>query len=251
MKIYTSVKRIEFNEKVDIPFQYLLVIIVSFVGVIIISSIYKSGFIKNTQPKLKALRAKMRDVKSYIYRNLSNDSRFLSALKTNDSEGVVDAMKRNVKNQVVLTKMMFTYNLYLYFIANIPESDPAFDQINAMFSTDGIRTQKVDPSMLFYYKKTEFVPNQYYLALRNQLEPELKTSSMSFIKAITTVMKELNKKLMQIQNINEGKVAVRDYMWKILWSSVAVTLVLIIMLLFILYKDLLFKLVGWMFTKKK
>lgn len=243
LKLYTTIRELPFKETVDVPFQFLAVLLVSFVGAVMLSMYYKSTFIKNSQPKLKALRTRLRDAKSFIYRNMITDNKFLFALKSNDIDGIIAMMKRNVRNQSALSKMMFTFNLYTYFASQIPETDTAMDQVNRMFTSEGIRTQKIDPTMLFYYKRPVFIPN-LYPSLRSDIQAAIGLGERNFMREVGSIMKEVNKRLIRIQNLNEGKVTVRDYMWKVLLIALFISAILVLMLIVTLMEGMLPKIID-------
>lgn len=255
LKLYHTVRspKTPFTEKISIPFHFMGVLLVAFVGVVILNIMYKQTFIKKTQPELKTLRSRLRDIKSYIYRNLNNDTRFLQALKSGDVDNVVAIMKRNTKNQLALSKMMFTFNLYTFFTSQIPETDRAFDSINSMFTNEGMRTQKVDPAMLFYYKRPLFVPN-LYPSIRADLQAAIGVGERNFMTSVGVLMKELNKRLLTTQSIGEGKVTVRDYMWKVMTVSLLMTAILVIMMLIAMFEGILPQIIGMMrsfFSRKE
>jgi hypothetical protein len=126
--------------------------------------------------------------------------------------------------------MMFTFNLYTYYRTQIPESDVNGDQLNTLFSSEGIRTQKVDPAMLFYYKRPIYIAN-LYPSLRTDMQRSLGLAEQGFMRDVGVIMREMNMRLNKIQNIGDGKASVRSYMWSVMWISLGFTAILVLILL--------------------
>jgi hypothetical protein len=243
LKLFATVRGKPFEERVRIPMPYLGLILLVLLGSVMLNYIYKQRFIKVTQPTLKAVKGRMREIKSYIYTNMTNDSMFLKALTQDDMDKVMQALLDNAKdskNASTLRKMMFTLNLYTYFRTQIPEQDLNYDTILTMFTSEGIRLQKLDPTMVFYYKTPIFVPN-LYPTLREKLQPALGDRERTFLKDLGIIMKELNKRLTKLQMIGDGKRSLSGYMWYAMMATGFVATILMVALGYVFFKDKFFK----------
>lgn len=222
LRIWTLVRGERFNETVNLPKRHIGIIVVVFFAAFILNIIYKRTFLKNVQPQLKSITSRMRDIKSLIYSNLINDSEFLEAIVSDNVDKTTRMMRqfaKSAKNDILLQKMLFTFNLYSYFRVVIPESDPASLEVKKMFTVDSIRNQTIDPVQYFYYKKPIYIGN-LYPTLRNDLQPILKTRERGLVKELNIVMSRLNKQLIDLQNIKTGKLQLRGYLWVMLMVSV-------------------------------
>jgi hypothetical protein len=245
MKLYFIVKKQEFKEKISVPMNYLGLLLLCYVGAAVLSGMYKGTFVKNTQVKMKNVRAQMATVRRFLYMNMINDADLLKALRQDDFDGVVSIMKKNRNNLTTLKKMMFTYNVYVFFSSQIPDSDPNYDLLMEMFSVDGMQKQKVDPTLLLQYKRPVFMPN-LYPTIRDKLQKSMtKEAERAFLKDFGGIMKDLNKKLVRIQNISEGKKSVFTYLFKVFLVAVLMSCVIILMLIFIFLSKIFAKLSGF------
>jgi len=207
--------------------------------------LYKHVFLKDTQPSLKGLRSQLREIKSYIYANADFDraqNRFFPAMLANDMDTVIEALQAKIKettrpdaktlqsSDYTAARMIFALNLYTYFHYEIPEGDPASDEIRKMFSADGLRTQKVDPAMYFYYKKPIYITNMYP-SLRKDLKQALGARERAFVQHVAIMMRDLNRRLARLQLISSGKKKIDDYLWRILFVSLFISAALLIVYL--------------------
>jgi hypothetical protein len=114
-----------------------------------------------------------------------------------------------------------------------------------MFSVDGMQKQKVDPTLLLQYKRPVFMPN-LYPTIRDKLQKSMtKEAERAFLKDFGGIMKDLNKKLVRIQNISEGKKSVFTYLFKVFLVAVLMSCVIILMLIFIFLSKIFAKLSGF------
>jgi hypothetical protein len=261
MKLYFIVKKREFNETLDIPFTYIGLLLLCYLGAVILSSIYKSDFIKNTQSKMKNVRGQLRETKRFIYDSMIADNQFLSALKADDMDTMLTIMQRNANNAMTLQKMLFTYNIYLYYTSQITESDPNWDVMNSMFTPLTIQRQSVDPTLLFQYKRPVFVPN-LYPTLRDRLKSSFvgrngkydASIERAFLRNFGINMRTLNKKLVRIQNISDGKTSMFGYLMKVFFVSILMSCVILLVVIFIFLSSMFSKIAGFfqgMFGKKE
>lgn len=245
MKLYSIVAKREFNDTLDIPFNYMGLLMLCYVGAVVLSYIYKTEFVKDAQVKMKNVRTQLRGIKNFMYDNMISDSAFLRALQADDFDAIMSSFLKNTTNLATLRKMMFTYNVYSYFSSQIPESDPNYDTLTAMFSTDGMQKQKVDPTLLLHYKRPIYIPN-LYPSIRNKISKSMtKVNERAFLRDFGAAMKTLNKKLVRVQNISEGKSSVLWYMLKVLLVTILMTIVIVLMLLFIFLSGVFSKISGF------
>ena len=227
LKLWAVVKRAEFTDRIDLPMKRLSVLVVGYGAGIILSTAYKRGFIKDTQPNMQVTRSRMVKLNTFIYSNLSNDSknRFLPALLSDDLETCIrcikDYLRRGDPSEINLTaedyiaaKLIFTFNLYSFFRYQIPEGDPGFEDIRTIFSSLGLKNKRIEPGMYLYYKQPVYVSN-LYPNLRPQLKELIGLRERAFVKEISRNMRELNRQMSAIQDISSGKKAVRNYLLSI------------------------------------
>lgn len=227
-------------DKFVIPKEYIGILMLGFIGAAILTVIYNSYFIMKAQKVLETIRTSMSTVKAFIYSNMTSDFRFLEALTTRNFDTVVSMLVENAKDIPKLQKMLFTLNVYTFYITQIAESDPARQEIKSMFTSDGVAKQKVDPALYFYYKRPVFVPN-LYTSVQSALQCELGVMEPQFIRGMQGLMQELNERLRGLQEINQGKRIVRNFMWKYMITAVTITSVVLAVLLLVIFKDIVKK----------
>lgn len=248
MKLYSIIAKREFTEKIDVPFVYLGLLVLCYMGAAILGGMYKSNFVKNTQVKMKNIRALMANVRRFIYNNMMGDTEFLKAIRADDFDGIIGLLRKNISSTTTLKKMMFTYNLYAFFTSQISDADPNWDLLMQMFSVEGVQQQKVDPTLLLQYKRPIFIAN-LYPSMRDKLSGKFsKPAERAFLKEIGGTMKELNKQLVRIQNISDGKKSILGYMLKVLLVTTLMTCVILIVLLYILFSKIFGKIFGFILT---
>ena len=71
--LYSKFKQLPFNDTVQPPYMNIGTAIIAVVGAAILTSVYKQYFIKNSQGSLKDIRAQLRDMKLFIYKNLTTN----------------------------------------------------------------------------------------------------------------------------------------------------------------------------------
>lgn len=246
IKMWSVFKRAEFVDRIELPIQLLMVLVMAYVAASIMNAIYKRNFLKKAQPNIKQLQAQLARLNNYVYSYLTNDAKntFLPALVGDDLDTVVGVLRnllqRGSPDDMDLTaedfaaiKMLFTTNLYGFYRYMIPEGDPAFDDIRTMFSSQGLRRRQIEPSMYLYYNQPTYVPNVYPV-IRDRLQPLLGTREKAFNKELSRLMRELNRQLAALQDISAGKKVIRNY----LLSVLLVVWIFVMILLGIFYKEL-------------
>jgi len=224
LKLWAIVKRAEFTDKIDVPLKLVAVIVVGIAAATLLNNTYKGTFIKKTQPNMKKLRSQLVSLNNFIFTNLGNDAknRFLPALQSDDLETCIvvlkDYARRGNVNDIQMTaedymavKLIFTVNVYSFYRYMIPEGDPAFDDIRALFTTQGIRDRTVEPTAYLYYNQPAFMPN-IYPTIRASLQPLLGSRERAFVLELGKLMRELNRQLIAVQNISSGKSALSSYL---------------------------------------
>lgn len=224
LKLWAIVKRAEFTDKIDVPLKLLAVIVVGIAAATLLNNTYKGTFIKKTQPNMKKLRSQLVSLNNFVFTNLGNDTknRFLPALQSDDLETCIvvlkDYARRGNVNDIQMTaedymavKLIFTVNVYSFYRYMIPEGDPAFDDIRALFTTQGIRDRTVEPTAYLYYNQPAFMPN-IYPTIRASLQPLLGSRERAFVLELGKLMRELNRQLIAVQNISSGKSALSSYL---------------------------------------
>ena len=237
LKLWAVVKRAEFTDKIEVPMKLVAVIVVGVAAATLLNDTYKGTFIKKTQPNIKTLRTQLVRLNNFIFTSLGNDAknRFLPALQSDDLETCITVLKdyarRGNVNDTQMTaedfmalKLIFTVNVYSFYRYMIPEGDAAFDDIRALFTTQGIRNRSVEPTAYLYYNQPAFVPN-IYPTIRASLQPLLGSRERAFVLELGKMMRELNRQLIAVQNISSGKSALSGYLLTVfiiagLWVAV-------------------------------
>ncbi len=243
LNIYVKIRgKGEVAEKMSIPFKYLALIVIVFVIAVIINSYYRAKFLKKVQPNLEAIENRMNSVKAFIYSNLSTDTQFLTKLTSGNYEEPVQYMvdhAQKTNNTYMLSRMMFTLNLYSYFDSAFAEGDVNTDAVKNMFTPVGIRTRKVNPSYYLLYRQSAHIPDMYpTAAIRDQLQPVLGDREQQFVATTTQLMRTLNKLLSGLTQIRKGKRDVREYMFNIFGFAVVFLLISLLIIYFLFYQEL-------------
>lgn len=238
LKLYALFTQSEFKDRVEVPTKMLGTMVVLVIAGLVIKSLYKKHFVRKVQGSLRDLRSQLRDVRTFVFNNLTTNATFLAALRTDNIDDVIDTIVTMLQSRTADTcndkmapcdgdveSMMFSLNLYSYLKMQVPESDPNYDKISRMFDPDGVNARDVDPTMYFYYKQSTYVPNLYPI-MRTRIkkyfgEPTGKKAPADFklnpvrerifLVNLNNKMQELNAKLSRMYNITSGKNKVRGY----------------------------------------
>lgn len=240
LKLYAVFTDREFTEHVNIPTNLLAAVAIMVVAASMIKSLYKQHFIKTVQESLRDLRSQLRDMRTFIYNNLTTNAPFLAALRTDNMDDVIDTMRTILESRDAescmdkmtpcdgdVESMLFTLNMYSFLKMQVPESDPNYDKLSKLFDVDGVNARAVDPTMYFYYKQPAYVTNLYPV-MRPKLKkyfgtktgkpvPEDYTENIARERILyvnlNAKMQELNRKLSRMYNIASGKNKVRSYLF--------------------------------------
>jgi hypothetical protein len=145
-------------------------------------------------------------------------------------------------------KMVFTFSLYSFFIKNIPESDEASSEIAAFFTSDNMKSMKLEPTNLMYYLSSNSVTNMYSELNTNNVScasSGASTTNNFFNQGnsndadnsernsakIQVLINNLNDMLAGLSNIPEGKTALYAYI-KSFWSSNLIFVCIILTVVF-------------------
>ena len=234
--LYSKFKGLTFSDEVKPPIMDIGTIVLAVSGAAILTVIYKHYFIKKSQGTLKNIRTHMREIKSFIYSNITTNSDFLTALTNNDIKALLSIFNseitKNNRNDCTspvsncdgeVQRMVFTISLYSFYKDQVPEADPNYQTVISIFSPDNIQHEKIDPTLYFYYKQPIYIPNIYSTLqdLNGEkffTDPERETIFMS---GLNTLLQTANKKLAVLQTISNGKNTILKY---ILVFATAVTL---------------------------
>lgn len=243
LNIYVKIRgKGEVAEKMQIPFKYLAVILIVLIIAVVLNAFYRSHFLKKIQPNLGAIENRMKDIKAYIYSNLSTDAKFLQKLSSGSYEEPILYMvdhASKTKNTFMLARMMFTLNLYSYFDSAFAEGDVNTDAIKDMFTPVGIRKRKVNPSYYLLYRQSAHIPDMYTTAaIRDQLQPALGDREQEFVSTTTTMMRTLNKKLSGLGQLRKGKLDVKGYMFNVFRMSFLFLFLSAGLMFFLFYEEL-------------
>jgi len=225
--LYAKFKQLPFNETVQPPYMNIGTVLVAFIGAIVLSSIYKLYFIKKSQTSLKDTRTQLRDMKQYIYKNLTTNADFLTAMINNDLNALLtifnNEINKNNRNNCTsptsncdaeVQRMIFTSSLYSYLNEQIPEADPNYETIKQIFTIDNIRKRAIDPTQYFYYKQPIYIPTMYSSLQEINGKPFFTDTAREsvFFTGLTTLFQTCNKKFARIQTISNGKNKIANYL---------------------------------------
>lgn len=256
LKMYAIFTQREFKEQLSIPTKLLATMAVMVTAAVMIKGIYKKHFIKKVQASLRDLRSQLRDIRIFIYNNMSNNSTFLAALRSDNIDDIIDTIATVLQNKesesctdklqpcdTDVERMLFTLNLYSYLKVQVPDSDPNYDKIRRLFEVDGVNNQDVDPTLYFYYKQPTYITNLYPI-MRERLKKFFGTPTGKkapndytlnpvreriFLVSLNNKMQDLNSKLTRMYNLATGKNKVRGYLFTYLFYVLFFALILIFM----------------------
>ena len=225
--LYAKFKQLPFTDTVQPPYINIGTVIVAVVGAAVLTSIYKLYFIKKSQSTLKDIRAQLRDMKQFIYKNLSTNADFLKAMLDNDLTALLtifnNEINKNNRNNCTsptsncdleVQKMIFTISLYSYLNEQIPEADPNYETIKHIFTIDNINKRSIDPTQYFYYKQPIYIPNMYSSLQDINGKPFFTDPGREhvFFTGLTILFQTCNKKFARIQTISSGKQKIANYL---------------------------------------
>lgn len=226
LMFYSKIKQFPFNETIAIPFNDIGVSIITLVSGIILAGIYKLYFIKKVQTKLKETRDSLREIKRYIYSNLTTRGDFLAAVVTNDLQNILALINseilKNDKNSCSqpisncdseVQKMVFTISFYTFLNNQIPEADPNYEIMNKIFTVENIQKKLIDPVELFYYKQPIYISNLFSSLQELNKTPFFTNTEREHVFHSKTriIFQNCNVKLARLLNISEGKIHLRNF----------------------------------------
>lgn len=226
LMLYSKFKGQTFSDEVKPPMMDVGTIVLAVSGATILTVIYKDYFIKKTQGTLKNIRTHMREIKSFIYSHITTNSDFLKALTNNDIKALLSIFNseitKNNRNDCTspvsncdgeVQRMVFTISLFSFYKDQVPEADPNYQTVISIFSPENIQSEKIDPTLYFYYKQAIYIPN-IYSTLQDLngdkffTDPERESIFMS---GLNTLLQTANKKLAILQTISNGKKSILNY----------------------------------------
>lgn len=232
IKIYSIFNESSFSESFSMPGKEMVVIGIVAVTAIMLNDMYKRRFVVKVQGGLRDIRDYLREIRYYIYDNMTTDAGFLVYLTTDDVDGMITSIMNKIKTKNTMycqdplsycdgevDKMLFTLNLYTYLKSVIPESDPNFQKVRDLFTLEGIESREIDPPLFMYYKQPVYIPN-IYSSLRSRVsgaflnpkgEFDMKREQL-FISNLNRKMQDLNMKLSWMFNMPIAKKKVVTYL---------------------------------------
>jgi cbb3-type cytochrome oxidase subunit 3 len=251
LKIFAVITQRDFQDKVDVPTKLLGAMVIMVAAAFAIKGIYKKHFIRKVQTGLRDMRSKIRDIRTFIYNNMTTNSLFLAALRSDNIEDIIDTIAAILQSRssssctdklnpcdADIENMIFTLNLYSYLKVQVPDSDPNFDKIRRMFEVDGIQNREVDPAMYFYYKQPTYITNLYPV-MRTRMQKYFGTPTGKdddftpnptresiFTVNLANKMQDLNARLSALYNMATGKNKVVGYLFLYLFNVLFFGLIL-------------------------
>lgn len=188
---------VDYNEdlKLDDP-----VLVRSFATIITIGAVtlglnalYKNKFVKGLQPELKDARARMRDIRNHVIRNIPlKDETFWKLLKSQNNIEIAQKIAMLLKNVdprdksesppniVRVRQILFACNLYAHFQNTIPESDSKFPKFDGIFSTKSNKPE-YDINKFFLYSNIPNIKNVAFSELEHLIKREYQKATSSTV----------------------------------------------------------------------
>lgn len=220
-KLWSVISEKPFNDVISVPYRMFGILIVLYMVAFTCATIYKTMFIEKVQTKLKASKLTISKVKNVMYHNLTDDSDFLKALRsdnlTNIQKSLIDSYK--LEGYTSMAKKLFTLSVYNYYRYQIPDTDPAYDEVLKMFTTQGYDTQSVNPSDYLFYGTPNYIPNVYPLLRDNLGFGGIdRNKEYAMQQEMSQMFRELNRKMAELKKIGQGKWSLFAFMWIIFFS---------------------------------
>lgn len=183
------------------------------VGIVALTAFYNNFFLKKIEPDMLHIRAYMQQIRAhFITHTPALGDSFWAALKAGRNEAIIQEMATALaqvgKNDAPTDRaakkaisMLYACNLYNALVNTIPESDPMWFRLDALFSSDSRKAEN-DINMLFYYNNIPIINNDAYSALKalgldkvykgvvplDTLEKQLKLSNLEAIDGLNTLL---------------------------------------------------------------
>jgi len=227
-KLWSVISEKPFNDIITVPYRMFGILVILYMVAFVGAWIYKSVFIEKVQKKLKASKLSVSKLKSVMYNNLTDDSDFLKALRsdnlTNIQKSLVDSYK--LEGYTSMAKKIFTLSVYNYYRYQIPDTDPGYDEVLKMFTTQGYDSQSVNPSDYLFYGTPNYIPNVYPL-LRDNLGFGTidRNKEYAMQQEMSQMFRDLNRKMAELKKIGQGKWSLFAFMWIIFFSALLFLLI--------------------------
>jgi len=156
---------------IDIPKQFLLPIIVAFVGAIVLDTLYNSMFVRTCIPKMQTYKNNLNDAKTHVYKMMSVDSDFLNIINGTDYNKIIIKYANMINNKQGhacdinnfpykdLVAGLITHSLMNLYSSKIPESNIDYNTVMKFFTYEEIIAKTFDPLQFMYYKQTPNIGN--------------------------------------------------------------------------------------------
>jgi hypothetical protein len=199
---------------------------------------YRKTYVNDTLVRIKDTREKLDTIRAFTINHLPlHNILFLNYLKTSNQAAIaqliVDEIGPNLNPTDgtlpadVLTnvhKMLFACDLYNYFKESIPITDPMYDNIDDLFSTNGANLE-VDVNRYFYYSNNIQIKQVAWQDMHTRILSILQanyTSSSSNHDSLTDYIIKDNytdKFAIMVEpklngvNLKDSKMYLRTYVW--------------------------------------
>ena len=223
LRIWAILQSNTYKDTLDIPYRVMGILIFLLVIAFSLDAIYKSLFLKKFQEHLNDSQETYVLVKRTFYSNATDDVRFLNLLRSDDVKGLGTYLKGVVATDdtTSIARRFFTMSIYSYFRYDIPDTDPAYDQVLKIFTRQGITSEDINPADYLFFNKANYVSNVYPI-VRDQLGLGTilgENREYQVQVELNRMLRDFNRKINTLSNIYKANRSLFNYIITIFFIS--------------------------------
>lgn len=208
--LYAKARGEDFDEKIVVPFKYIMVIFLIEMNGYITAAMYKNNFQKKIQPTIQKHLKGVRSMNAYIYSWLPTDEAFYQKLPV-PADVFAHAIDLAAQNNVsCLTKVVFAYSLYEYMQRLMPPGNTDHTLQN-LFSFDNIRDHTIDWHNYLKYDDVNIVRNSV-----NKFGLPALSDDLTFKRNLAQALQHMNMQFAVLRHSTDIKAGVDGYLSNIL-----------------------------------
>lgn len=224
LRIWSILQSNPYKDTLDIPYRVAGIMIFLFAISFALDSIYKSLFLKTFQDRVNEAQSTYTQAKRIFYANMTDDVRFLNLLQSDDVKGLAAYLKSvaATDDANAIAQRFFTMSVFSYFRYEIPDTDPAHDEVLRIFTRQGINSEDINPADYMFFNKSNYISNVYPI-VREQLELATvlgENREYQVQVALNRMLHDFNRKINELSNIDKANRSLLNYIITMFFVSI-------------------------------
>ena len=146
----------------DLPPELIFLVVVTTITALLATWTGLTLFTKNVSQHIVGAQSRADALNAFIFDNLYNNPVFLAKLAGDDPGGALEILIETDLAADVLTRGIFTINVWQYFRNRMPDANPMWEDVKALFTVDAINSRAMDITPFVSYSLYSAIPNSMY-----------------------------------------------------------------------------------------